>query len=81
MMITLTRLDGDGESGRKQYYVGVDIGKSVNSTVISAWSLEKSDERKYCRLIYIEEINAPELVDMIFHTNVNVSWTLPQSWC
>ena len=38
--------------------VGVDIGKSVNSTVISAWSLEKSNEDNIARLIYIEEINA-----------------------
>ena len=54
----LTRLDGDGLSGGSSINVGVDIGKSVNSTVISAWSLEKSDAENIARLIYIEEINA-----------------------
>jgi len=38
--------------------VGVDIGKSINSTVISAWSLEKTDAENIARLVYIEEINA-----------------------
>ncbi len=54
----LTRLDGDGVEGGSNITVGVDIGKSVNSTVISAWSLEKSDDNNLARLIYIEEINA-----------------------
>ena len=54
----LTRLDGDGIEGGSNINVGVDIGKSVNSTVISAWSLEKSDEENIARLIYVEEINA-----------------------
>ena len=54
----LTRLDGDGLAGGSSINVGVDIGKSVNSTVISAWSLEKSDDNNLARLIYIEEINA-----------------------
>ena len=54
----LTRLDGDGLSGGSSINVGVDIGKSVNSTVISAWSLEKSDEGNIARLVYLEEINA-----------------------
>ena len=54
----LTRLDGDGLAGGSSINVGVDIGKSVNSTVISAWSLEKSDEQNLARLVYIEEINA-----------------------
>ena len=54
----LTRLDGDGLSGGSNINVGVDIGKSVNSTVISAWSLEKTDAENIARLIYIEEINA-----------------------
>ena len=36
--------------------VGVDIGKSVNSTVISVWATEKSDTENIARLIYIEEI-------------------------
>ena len=44
--------------GEGNITVGVDIGKSVNSTVISAWSLEKTDEENIARLIYIEEINA-----------------------
>ena len=51
----------DGEDGRKRgrnITVGVDIGKSVNSTVISAWSLDKSDTENIARLVYIEEINA-----------------------
>ena len=38
--------------------VAVDIGKSVNSTVISAWQLEKSPTENIARLVYIEEINA-----------------------
>ncbi len=54
----LTRLDGDGLSGGSNINVGVDIGKSVNSTVISAWSLEKSDDENIARLVYVEEINA-----------------------
>ena len=54
----LTRLDGDGVEGGSNITVGVDIGKSVNSTVISAWSLEKSDDNNLARLIYLEEINA-----------------------
>jgi hypothetical protein len=36
--------------------VGVDIGKSVNSTVITAWITEKSDKDNIARLIYLEEI-------------------------
>jgi len=36
--------------------VGVDIGKSINSTVISVWSTEKGDEHNIARLIYLEEI-------------------------
>jgi len=54
----LNRLDGHGDRRGGNITVGVDIGKSVNSTVISAWSLEKSDEDNIARLIYIEEINA-----------------------
>ena len=54
----LNRLDGHGDKRGGNITVGVDIGKSVNSTVISAWSLEKSDENNIARLIYIEEINA-----------------------
>ena len=52
----LTRLDGDSRGGNIN--VAVDIGKSVNSTVITAWSLDKSDEENIARLVYVEEINA-----------------------
>ena len=48
----------DGVVSGSNITVGVDIGKSVNSTVISAWSLEKTDKENVARLIYIEEINA-----------------------
>ena len=37
--------------------VGVDIGKSVNSTVISVWATEKSTTQNVARLVYLEEIN------------------------
>jgi hypothetical protein len=37
--------------------VAVDIGKSVNSTVISVWATEKSDAGNIARLISLEEIN------------------------
>ena len=41
--------------------VGVDVGKSVNSTVITGWRLEKFDGPdgggNLARLIYVEEIN------------------------
>ena len=37
--------------------VAVDIGKSVNSTVISVWALQKDDFGDIARLIYLEEIN------------------------
>jgi hypothetical protein len=52
------KLDGNGDKTRGNITVGVDIGKSVNSTVISAWSLEKAEDGNVARLIYIEEINA-----------------------
>lgn len=54
----IIRLDEDGHKGGGNITVGVDIGKSVNSTVISAWSLDKSNEQNIARLVYIEEINA-----------------------
>ena len=54
----LIRLDGDGFKRGGNITVGVDIGKSVNSTVISAWSLDKSDTENIARLVYLEEINA-----------------------
>jgi hypothetical protein len=37
--------------------VAVDIGKSVNSTVISVWALQKDNFGDIARLIYLEEIN------------------------
>ena len=37
--------------------VAVDIGKSVNSTVISTWATEKGSEGNIARLICLEEIN------------------------
>jgi len=36
--------------------VGVDIGKSVNSTVITVWTTTKTNEENVARLIYLEEI-------------------------
>ena len=36
--------------------VGVDIGKSVNSTVISVWSTSKDKDSNTANLIYLEEI-------------------------
>ena len=47
-----------GEKSNLPITVGVDIGKSVNSTVISGWRLEKGKDNNIARLIYIEEINA-----------------------
>ena len=59
MMITnLLDWMGDGFERGGNITVGVDIGKSVNSTVISAWSLDKSDTENIARLVYLEEINA-----------------------
>ena len=37
--------------------VAVDIGKSVNSTVISVWAVEKGADENIARLISLEEIN------------------------
>ncbi len=37
--------------------VGVDIGKSVNSTVISVWTCQKSTSQNVARLVYLEEIS------------------------
>ena len=48
-------LDGNTEMGANNV-VSVDIGKSVNSTVISVWRTEKSDGGNIARLIYLEEI-------------------------
>ena len=60
-----THIPATLEQGRgiyPQVTIGVDIGKSVNSTVITGWSLEKPDGpdsgENVARLIYIEEISA-----------------------
>tara|TARA_R100001244_G_scaffold94243_1_gene70791 strand:+ start:581 stop:2113 length:1533 start_codon:yes stop_codon:yes gene_type:complete len=45
------------EKGDLPITVGVDIGKSINSTVITGWQLEQGEEANFARLIYIEEIN------------------------
>jgi hypothetical protein len=44
--------------GGKHCTVAVDIGKSINATVISVWAAEKADDSDIARLIYIEEISA-----------------------
>ena len=54
-LITKGTIDPTIETG-KNNTVAVDIGKSVNSTVISVWSTEKVDEGNIARLIYLEEI-------------------------
>ena len=50
-----------GRGSNPQVTVGVDIGKSVNSTVITGWGVEKFDGPhgggNLARLIYLEEIN------------------------
>jgi len=60
-----THIPATLEQGRgiyPQVTIGVDIGKSINSTVITGWSLEKPDGpdsgENVARLIYIEEISA-----------------------
>ena len=47
-----------GERGKSypNCVVGVDIGKSVNSTVISVWSTSKDKDSNTANLIYLEEI-------------------------
>ena len=47
-----------GERGKTypNCVVGVDIGKSVNSTVISVWSTSKDKDSNTANLIYLEEI-------------------------
>ena len=37
--------------------VGVDIGKSVNSTVISVWTTSKTKDENVAKMIYLEEIS------------------------
>ena len=50
-----------GRGFHPQVVVGVDIGKSINSTVITGWGVEKFDGPdgggNLARLIYLEEIN------------------------
>jgi len=48
---------GTYEHGGKNCTVAVDIGKSVNSTVISVWAREQDEFGDIARLIYLEEIN------------------------
>ena len=58
--------------------VGVDVGKSVNSTVITGWSREKSmgpDSREDLQEWFTLKKLVLKVVDMIFHTNVSVSLT------
>ena len=47
----------EGGTGHGNCTVGVDIGKSVNSTVISVWSTQKSSDQNVATLIYLEEIS------------------------
>ena len=55
----LIKIDGeDGRERGRNITIAVDIGKSVNSTVISAWGLEKSSSDNIARLVYIEEISS-----------------------
>jgi hypothetical protein len=52
-----TREDlGSGVEVGHNNVVSVDIGKSVNSTVISVWRTEKLTDGNIARLIYLEEI-------------------------
>ena len=46
----------DGRETGNNNTVAVDIGKSVNSTVISVWRTEKLDDGNVARLLYLEEI-------------------------
>ena len=52
---------GEGGDFPSNITVGVDVGKSINSTVITGWTREKSmgqdSSEDYARLIYIEEIS------------------------
>ena len=56
---TFTRGLGFHQLGEKVHNctVGVDIGKSVNSTVISVFTCEKTNTQNVARLIYLEEIS------------------------
>jgi|TARA_R110002012_G_scaffold53505_1_gene137556 hypothetical protein len=52
---------GEGGDFPSNITVGVDVGKSINSTVITGWTREKSmgpdNSEDYARLVYIEEIS------------------------
>jgi hypothetical protein len=54
-LLTPERIDEGGETGNNNT-VAVDIGKSVNSTVISVWRTEKGPDNNISRLLYLEEI-------------------------
>jgi len=54
-LLTQESDDDGGETGNNNT-VAVDIGKSVNSTVISVWRTEKLDDGNVARLLYLEEI-------------------------
>ena len=54
-LITKETIGTIGDTG-KNNSVAVDIGKSVNSTVISVWRTEKTDDGNIARLLYLEEI-------------------------
>jgi len=55
---TLATIPESPYEGGRNCTVAVDVGKSVNSTVISVWAAEKADDSDVARLIYIEEISA-----------------------
>ena len=54
-LITRETIGTIGDTGSNNS-VAVDIGKSVNSTVISVWRTEKTDDGNIARLLYLEEI-------------------------
>ena len=54
-LLTPEHIDEGGETGTNNT-VAVDIGKSVNSTVISVWRTEKGPDNNIARLLYLEEI-------------------------
>jgi hypothetical protein len=54
-LLTPETADEAGETGTNNT-VAVDIGKSVNSTVISVWRTEKGPDNNIARLLYLEEI-------------------------
>lgn len=54
-LYTFDEIDNGREVGTNNT-VSVDIGKSVNSTVICVWRTEKSELGNIARLLYLEEI-------------------------